>query len=515
MPSLGANVMKTRTVLKALAPVFLDLALILVGQTIVTATPGDLDPTFGLGGMIIDAPAYELYDVAIQGDGKIVMVGMANGSFLTARYNVDGSPDDTFGVGGRVSTSFGSEESGATAVRIQTDGKIVVVGWKCPCFDGGSDAFVVIRYNPDGSLDPSFDGDGSATTKVGLWPTAYSVIIQPDGKMIVGGFTWWGDGTYANDAFALAKYNSDGSLDTTFDGDGKVVTEVCGVCNDDLASLALQPDGKIIAVGGSFTFAYPADPVIVRYNVDGSIDTSFNFKASSLGPIGSIGSLTSAATQADGKILITGSGWSGPPLLMRLNSTGSLDTTFDFDGRVTTALAGSHIAIQPDRKIVVAGSFYNGSNSDFKLIRYDPDGSLDPTYGANGGSIVDFDGSRDFVDGIALDPSGRAVVVGRLFNGNIPKGVGIARLLADRAAAISGRVMTPDGRGLRNAVVSLTDQFGVMRTVVTSTFGSYSFDNTLAGAAYTISVTSRRYKFATRTITVTADLSDIDLIGVE
>lgn len=502
---------------KVIAIRLLISALLCLSLTItVLAGPGDLDPSFGNAGKVIDDSTYDLYDVAIQADGKIVTVGTAGGSFLVARYNVDGSADATFGDNGRVVTSFGSDQSGGTAIAIQGDGKIVASGWKCECFDWGAEAFVVIRYNPDGSLDTSFDGDGKVTTKVGLWPTAYSVVIQPDNKIVVGGFTWWGDGTYANDSFALARYNADGSLDTSFDGDGKVVTEICSVCNDDLESMALQPDGKIIAIGGSFSFDSPAQPDVIRYNTNGSIDTTFSFNISSLGPIDSRGYFTSVATKADGKILVANSGWTNPPVLSRLNSDGSLDTTFDSDGKVTTSLGDSQIAIQPNSKILVAGTFYNSAGQDFKLIRYGLDGSLDTSFGGGDGeTIVDFGGTRDLVDGIALDPMGRVVVVGRLFEGNVAKGVGIARFQLDSRLSVSGRITAPNGQGLRNAIVSITDPLGTRHSANTSTLGYYSIPDIPPGSTYSIEVSSRRYRFTPRTIAVQNDLTDIDFTGLE
>ena len=277
---------------------------------------------------------------------------------------------------------------------------------------------MVIRYNTDGSLDASFDGDGIATTKVGLWPTAWSVAIQPDNKIIVGGFTWWGDGTFANDHFALARYNPDGSLDTTFNGDGKVITRICDhtFCNDDLQSIALQPDGKIIAVGGSFSLGSSPQFIALRHGTDGSLDGNFHLGGSSAGAQTAGGYFTSATIQLDGKILLAGT---GPLPLIRLNSNGSFDTTFDFDGTVSTGLDGSYVAIQSSNRIIVAGSRNNGSNSDYKIIRFNSDGSLDTTFGGGDGeSTVDFGGTNDYVWATALDRFGRAVVVGRIWAGN-------------------------------------------------------------------------------------------------
>src|SRR5262245_33316913 len=190
----------------------------------ILAAPGDLDPTFGSGGIVITrGPTLNSLDyalgMAIQSDGKIVVVGEGNGSgwdFSVIRYNPDGSLDSSFG-GGIVITPVGSSRDTATSVAIQADGKIVVAG---DSFDGVEGAsFAVVRYNSDGSLDTSFNGSGIVITSVGgPWAGVHSVMIQADGKIVAAG----GSGDASTNNIAIVRYLSDGSLDTTYNHTGKI-----------------------------------------------------------------------------------------------------------------------------------------------------------------------------------------------------------------------------------------------------------------------------------------------------
>jgi uncharacterized delta-60 repeat protein len=220
------------------------------------ATPGALDTSFGSGGKVITGSGYDnvAYGVAIQPDGKIVAAGKSrkfavNGAdydydFTLARRNADGSPDGSFDGDGIVTTAFGSAYDYARAVALQPDGKIVAAGFSS---NGANDDFALARYNPDGSLDTGFDGDGKVTTALGSsYDDAYALALQPDGKIVVAGSS--SNGT--NNDFALARYNPNGSLDASFDADGKLTTAI-GSYFDSVYAVALQPDGKIVAAGYS------------------------------------------------------------------------------------------------------------------------------------------------------------------------------------------------------------------------------------------------------------------------
>jgi len=226
-----------------------------------------------------------------------------------------------------------------------------------------------------GDLDTSFDTDGKLTTAIGAsYDVGRSVALQSDGKIVVAGYSEIpGNG---ND-FAIVRYNTDGSLDTSFDTDGKLTTAI-GASDDYANSIALQSDGKIVVAGdtyngGNYHFA------VVRYNTDGSLDTSFDTDGKLTTAIGaSYDSGQSVALQSNGKIVVAGYTYNGSNYdfaVVRYNANGSLDTSFDTDGKLTTAIGASDdisqsIALQSDGKIVVAGYTYNGSNHDFALARY-------------------------------------------------------------------------------------------------------------------------------------------------
>jgi len=215
------------------------------------ADSGDLDPTFDFDGKVTTDFAGGpdgANAVAIQANGRIVAVGTGTvggkWNFHSARYNPDGSLDNTFGIGGRVSTGFGSGEDFAYAVAIQADGKIVAAG--CTFCALGVADFALVRYNVDGSLDATFGIGGKMTTDFsGRRDGAFAVAIQADGKIVAAGCTACEQ--VAGD-FAIARYNSDGSLDTTLDGDGKVTTDLNGG-EDHGNAVAIQGDGRIVAAG--------------------------------------------------------------------------------------------------------------------------------------------------------------------------------------------------------------------------------------------------------------------------
>src|SRR5581483_9634764 len=256
------------------------------------AMDGALDPTFGSGGKVTTDFATSFDNgsaVAIQGNGKIVMVGanfdgIGGADFAVARYNVDGSLDASFGTGGKVLTDFGRSYDQATAVAIQLDGKIVVVGRTQT--GGSNDDFALARYNADGSLDATFGVGGKVHTDLGatFFERANAVVIQWDGKIIAAGETNSAGRLVDTTDFALVRYNADGSIDTTFGGGGNapatgVVITDFGDTNDQVFALAIQTDGKIVAVGSTTPVmsgaGTGADFALARYNTDGSVDSTF------------------------------------------------------------------------------------------------------------------------------------------------------------------------------------------------------------------------------------------------
>jgi uncharacterized delta-60 repeat protein/uncharacterized repeat protein (TIGR01451 family) len=388
--------------LLALIPVFLALA-----------APGDLDPTFGTNGQVVEDLGGNDWatGVVIQTDGDIVVSGQggSNADFVLARYNSDGSLDTGFGVSGGVTfTDFGGSDRANAMVR-QTDDKFILVG------GSGNSNFALARYNSDGSPDTSFDADGQTTT--GFGGSAYDVGLQTDGKIVVVGM--------ANGDFAVARYNSDGSPDTGFGASGGVTFTDLGGDYDLAAAVVVLSDDRILVAGHAGSMG-AGDMALVRYDSNGLLDTTF----------GSGGILTldfsggndwalDLVLQDDDKILLGGYATAATTdfALARYNSDGSLDTGFGTDGKVVTDFNTSSdnaapVVLQTDGKIVVAGA----SEGDFALARYNSDGSLDDTFVTDGSGTVttDFGGANDTIRSMALQDDGMIVAVG--FAGSISSG---------------------------------------------------------------------------------------------
>jgi uncharacterized delta-60 repeat protein len=252
------------------------LALLLGLLTLPAAArgAGELDPSFdGDGRVLTDFGGDDFGSaMAIQSDGKIVSAGRSDAgaqpaaNFALARHNPDGSLDPTFGSDGTVLTDFGSSEA-PEAVEIQADGKIVAAGLS----GGGADIadFALARYNPDGSLDLTFGGDGIVLTDFGALDGANDIAIQADGKIVAAGTTLAGDNPFN---FALARYNPDGSLDAAFDGDGRVLTDFGS--GEGAQDVGIQADGKIVAAGFSFAGANPGNFALARYLPNGPLPTN-------------------------------------------------------------------------------------------------------------------------------------------------------------------------------------------------------------------------------------------------
>ena len=379
-----------------------------------TAAPGDLDTTFGSGGKVTtDFNFSGASSVAVQADGKIVVAGSsdAGSSIALARYHANGSLDNSFGNGGKVVTFVG-DRSAASDIAIQADGKIVIA-----VFSNGSSSvgiFAVVRYETTGALDTSFDGDGKVIIDMGNFNSANDLVIQPDGKIVVVGSS--GVIGSSNYAFAVARLNSDGSLDASFNGDGRVITSL-GSNSFGAAAVALQTDGKIIAAGHSGSTYSTADFALVRYNADGSLDASFDGDGKVITAVSSgFDGAYAVAVQTDGKIVAAGSSQGNMMAVVQYNINGSLDTSFDGDGIVLTPGIDSDytssVVIQSNGKIVAAGTI----DPNFALVRYNPNGSLDTSFGGDGIVTTNFDepGSPGYggVSGLAIQPNGKIIAAG-------------------------------------------------------------------------------------------------------
>jgi uncharacterized delta-60 repeat protein len=309
----------------------------------------------------------------LQPDGKIIAAGTAtdtNGflNFGLARYNTNGSLDLSFGTGGKVLTNFPGALSQAFALALQPDGKIVA-GGATDIFTPNTN-FALARYNADGSLDNTFGTSGKVITDFfGNFDTINALIIQSDGKIVAGGRADLVSNP-TNGEFALARYNADGSLDLSFGAGGTVTTDFFGSI-DNISGLALQSDGKIVAAGVAFV-SNPGDKevALARYNASGSLDSSFGSGGKVTSTLGSTDSHALAVTlSSGGKILIAGV-TSNNFFVAQFNADGSLDSSFGVGGKVIVDFSGSvsfaqDVLVQADGKIVAAG----GSGGDFALAR--------------------------------------------------------------------------------------------------------------------------------------------------
>ncbi len=369
---------------------------------------GSLDTSFGIGGMVLTDGIGEAFAAALQSNGDIVAAGGLSGSIVVARYNPGGSADATFGSNGVVSTSLGTGMDQAEGVAIQPDGKIVVAGFTQGATTGLD--FAVLRYNSNGTLDTTFGKGGIVTTDFdGLDDQAADVVLQSDGKIVVGGTATISANTTD---FAVVRYNTDGSLDTSFGTGGKVTTFVGQFPTAE--RLALQSDGKIILVGGSGF-------ELVRYNPNGTLDTSFG-----TGGIVSVlpdSIAEDVAIRTNGSIVVGGTLTNGTSntdfQIAQFLPNGTLDSSFGSGGITTTAFNGADatafaLTMQSDGSVVLAGSISNDNTlaDEWALTRYTATGSLDFSFGLNGKVLTNMGSDIEEIHSLLLPAQGQLLAVG-------------------------------------------------------------------------------------------------------
>jgi uncharacterized delta-60 repeat protein len=364
--------------------------------------------------------------IMLQTDGKIVGAGYMEtkkkgADFAVGRLLADGTPDPAFGDEGLTGLDFFQGQDVAYALAIQPDGKIIAAGEANNPSTASSD-FALARFNPDGSLDESFGDAGVVITDfAGRAEHVFALSLQDDGKIVAAGFTDTVDG---NDDFALARYNANGTPDGTFGAGGKLHTDFLSGSRDVGYAMAIQPDGKILVAGlvsGNFGLArYNKDgslDLTFGYYLDGMVNIDFAAQYDLAYAL---------ALMPGGKILVGGYGYNQDGAqsdfaLARFDSNGILDPSFGTDGRIMTDFLGGSdsacaVAVQPDGKIVATGYATLGSGKDFALARYNDDGSPDDTFGISGKSTTDFNGQDDWAWGAALAPNGRIIAGGYAMN---------------------------------------------------------------------------------------------------
>jgi uncharacterized delta-60 repeat protein len=488
------------------------ILLTFVHLTPAQSRPGDIDTTFGSGGVSLTrfSNIYTGYfgpsTLLIQPDGKILVCGQIDiygkdGYFFIARLQPSGVLDPTFGSQGMIIGP--SPDNGAypgADMALQPDGRIVIVG-----HNGGQVSLQ--RYEPNGFIDHSFGEGGTATLEIE--GSASRVALQSDGKILVAMYH------YENPP-RIVRLNSDGSLDGSFAEEGVLIpvpSDMRGI-----GKIFLQPDGKLVTVGGipHQTPGTTSGIAIIRYLTDGSRDSSFGSNGRVVLSHYTIESPEDAVLQPDGKIVVSSRGWdSAPPYqsrLSRFNTDGSIDSSFAFG---TTTLFGVpwRLAAQPDSKLIVAGSEWIAHNT-YRAIhfRLNQNGSPDDGFGLNG---MAYPGYGSNPDDMLIQPDGKILSFGRASGYGGAYEFWVMRTHGDPRFSVSGRVTTPQGQGLRNAAVTITGSDGTSNTVRTSSFGIYRFENIATGPTYTISAASKRYRFTPRVAQVTGNLSNFDLIGLE
>jgi uncharacterized delta-60 repeat protein len=372
----------------------------------------------------------DAFSVAVQPDGRIVVAGEASAPtdanstiFGLARYNSDGSLDASFGSGGKVTTSFSQGASQGEALALQQDGKIVAAGLVQLSSD--HTLFAIARYNSNGALDPGFGAGGQATVDFGVGLNfANAIAIQADGKIVLAGQALYITSN-GQSQFGLARLSPEGTLDLSF-GNGGMVTGPSISAINAAKGLAIQPDGKIVVSGYSRANTASGDWAVARYNADGSLDSTFGASGAVTTRFLGLGDVASSVlVLADGKLIVTGYAFVGQGeidfALARYDASGTLDPSFGNGGKVTTAFpggvaVGTRGALQPDGKTLLTGGFYSNPNdsktADVAIARYNADGTLDAAFGTSGLVTTDFNGLFDFGYAVAVQQNGNIVVAG-------------------------------------------------------------------------------------------------------
>jgi uncharacterized delta-60 repeat protein len=400
----------------------------LLSTTNALATNGALDSTFGVGGIVstqFNALPSSAHDLALQADGKIVVLGNVSlgdgqSSKIITRYNNNGTMDSSFGANGitpiQVPSFLGSK------IAIQPDGKLIVGG-------SSEGKLAVICYDSNGTQDVSFGTNGIGVVQFGSesHQSPADMAIQPDGKIVMGGDHTLGQSNYTD--FFIARFNANGTPDETFVGNGFNVIDRYSFPNNRYnygEALGIQPDGKIVLSGNMMDNDGKNQISLARINPNGSLDTS-NFGTNGKGTVTTAmsdfqNSRSALAFQSDGKFVVAGTIFkhSDSPTnnlaLIRYTSNGLLDTSFGGTGIVITDFGDDEqlddLIIQADGKIIAEGKTSNLDSSSLLLVRYNSDGSLDTSFGANGKVVTDFGSSAETATGILQQPDGKVIISG-------------------------------------------------------------------------------------------------------
>ena len=389
-------------------------------------TTGSLDISFANNGIsTVDRSTFESnVAFAVQPDGKVVTVGFSEDlgtSKLTVfRYLPAGNLDETFANQGVFEGTFNAVTNHAQAVALQPDGKILVAGYVTsiqPIKQNNED-LLVLRFNANGTLDNTFGLNGVQKLNLEFNERPVGIQLTSDNKILIAGTEF--KSTTAN--FFVYRLNSNGNVDNTFGTDGVKRVFITNGAWNYCHAMTLQPDGKILLAGEvkSFTgFSF----ALIRLEANGDYDTSFSGDGKTTNNIGSTDDgATAMALQADGKILLGGysvtTNSKTALVLTRFNPDGSLDGTFGASGDILMQLGTDYCSIAdlcltPSGKIMVAGTAKRyPSYFDFFLARFKSDGSLDTDFGDQGVAYTDYEGHYDGITDAQILPDGKLLVAG-------------------------------------------------------------------------------------------------------
>jgi uncharacterized delta-60 repeat protein len=388
---------------------------------------GDGRRTFGFGNGDLNDVANA---VAVQEDGKTVVAGYSSNNlngqvrdFAVARLKTNGGLDSTFSSDGKRTFGFGNGDGNDVAygVAIQPNGKIVVAGSS----DQSVTEFAVARLNANGSLDQTFSGDGKLTFHFVGGGVARGVALQPDGKIVLGGYAFGGGPTGTD--FAVARLNPGGGFDDTFSGDGKRTFGFANGNGEDRGhGLAIQADGRIVIAGQSVQGSTGTDFAVARVTTTGALDDTFSGDGKrTFGFLNlSAEDIAYGVSVHGGKAVVAGYSLQAATdkdfAVARLTGAGALDGTFSSDGKRTFGFGNGNkrdeanaVAIQADGRIVMGGYSLRDITTiqDFAVARVTTSGGLDPSFSGNGRQTFDFGQYNDGANAVALQ-GGKIVMAG-------------------------------------------------------------------------------------------------------
>lgn len=413
-------------------PFFLASIGVLLCAPVLHAQSGQLDITFNTSGYNVTQGGFQdvYQDVAVQADGKIVAVGTKlDPGFLTsslriARYNTDGTYDNTFASNGILDFMLGTAHFGY-AVEILADGKILVAGGVND--EAGSLQWLLLRLNADGSSDLSFGLGGTQLVDFinGNEDLAYEMAVQPDGKILLAGVVV---DDLQRSIPAIYRFTDTGSLDTDFGTNGLAIIPVVEGEND-LSAIKVRPDGKIVAIGHYSEVFNDWGVLVAQFDANGVLDPAFGTGGYTVQPVGYIqAEAYGLALTSTGEIIVAGATKDETitfdMFVGRFTASGVLDASFGTDGFTMYNATDENIAldclVDANGKILVGGTtggtFFD--NRDLTVWRFNQDGTYDLTFNTDGVATAEVLGYMDEINSMALQSDGKLVIAGKANNGS-------------------------------------------------------------------------------------------------